>query len=388
MLAGYLLASLLVRTVSMFCGFTTLVYITGLRRIAHPWLIFQNWVCWIILYLDFIVYIMNKKYGNNKTNKRFPRRFGERWYKSRRQGNLTFVEILLKIFKYPTPVNLSYFWNFGSLAAIFLLIQIISGLFLAMWYVPHVDHAFASIDFIMREVSFGWLARYSHSNGASFFFLFVYLHIGRAMYFGSYAYPRQRVWYTGMIIFLLMIVTAFFGYVLPWGQMSYWAVTVITNLVSVIPFFGKSILIFLWGGLAVDQPTLTRIYGLHFLLPFVIVCFVIFHVVLLHACGSNNPLGIRVPDYTSFYPYYVYKDIYGYLVVSFVFIGVVCFFPNYLGHPDNWIPADPSVTPSHIVPEWYFLPFYGILRSVPNKVLGVLLLVLAIGIQILLFPKN
>lgn len=323
-----------------------------------------------------------KSYRDSRSYKDARRASGFRatrkWCKGRQQGFTSLVDVILRIAKYPTPVNLSYFWNFGSLAAIFLIIQIVSGLVLAMWYVPHVDHAFASIDFIMRETSYGWLARYTHSNGASFFFLFVYLHMARAIYFGSYVYPRHRVWYTGMVIFLLMIVTAFLGYILPWGQMSFWAATVITNLVSVIPVIGKSILIFLWGGLSVEQPTLTRIYALHFVLPFVIVCFVIFHVILLHSCGSNNPLGIRISDYAPFHPYFIYKDVYGYLMVSFIFSGVVCFFPNYLGHPDNWIPADPSVTPPHIVPEWYFLPFYGILRSVPDKVLGVIFLVLAI----------
>jgi len=280
---------------------------------------------------------------------------------------------------YPTPINLNYWWNFGSIAIYALFVQVVTGFLMALWYVPHVDAAFDSIEYIMREVNYGWLIRYLHSNGASLFFFAVYIHMGRGLYYGSYIYPREKVWYSGFVMFLLMIVTAFFGYVLPWGQMSYWAATVITSLLTTIPFIGDDLLQFIWGGIAVDQPTLTRIYGLHFLLPFVIAGLVVLHLVLLHEHGSNNPLGIRSKDNIPFHPYYTSKDFLGLWVVNIIFLFVVFFYPNLLSHPDNYIKANPEVTPLHIVPEWYFLPFYAILRSVPNKTVGIILLVLAIA---------
>ena len=243
---------------------------------------------------------------------------------------------------------------------------------------PTVEGAFESIDCIMRDVKYGWLIRHLHSNGASFFFLAVYIHMAKALFFGSYTNPRQKVWYTGIVIFLLMIVTAFLGYILPWGQMSYWAATVITSLVSTIPVVGDHLLIFLWGATSIDQPTLTRVYGLHFVLPFVIFAFVLIHIYFLHEHGSTHPLGFEPLDYAPFHSYFVLKDIHGVNLILVLFFIFVFFYPTYLGHPENYIQANPLVTPPHIVPEWYFLPFYGILRSVPNKVGGILLLVFAI----------
>jgi len=286
---------------------------------------------------------------------------------------------------YQTPINLSYWWNFGSLALYALVIQISTGFVLALWYIPSVDLAFQSVEYIMREVNYGWLIRYLHSNGASLFFFVVYLHMAKAIYYGSYTYPREYVWYTGFIIFVLMVGTAFFGYVLPWGQMSYWAATVITSLLSSIPFIGNDLLIFVWGGSAVNQGTLTRIFGFHFILPFVIAGLVMVHLLLLHEHGSNNPLGVVSYDNIPFHPYYTRKDILGVWVISIVFLLFVFFYPNALSHPDNYIPANPNTTPLHIVPEWYFLPFYGILRSVPNKIGGILLLASALGC-LFLFP--
>lgn len=292
----------------------------------------------------------------------------------------TFLQLLYKLLlMYPTPVNLTYLWNFGSLSGLALVVQIVTGVALSFWYVPSVDMAFASVEFIMREVHYGWLLRYLHSNGASLFFVVVYLHMGRGLFYGSYTKPRQKVWYTGVILFILMIITAFLGYVLPWGQMSYWAATVITSLLSVVPFVGENLLHFVWGGISIDQPTLTRVYGLHFLLPFVLVGFVILHIMFLHEHGSNNFLGIRGNDSVPFHPYYSYKDLLGLVVALFVYVAVVINLPNVLSHSDNYILADPGVTPTHIVPEWYFLPFYGLLRSVPSKAGGVLLLVAALA---------
>jgi len=279
---------------------------------------------------------------------------------------------------YPTPINLSYLWNFGSISLFSLLIQIVSGFLLSLWYVPSVNLAFDSVEYIMREVNYGWFIRYLHSNGASLFFFAVYVHMARGMYYGSYIYPREKVWYSGFIMFLLMIVTAFFGYVLPWGQMSYWAATVISSLITVIPGVGIDLLSFIWGGIAVEQPTLTRIFGFHFILPFVILSLVIVHLVFLHEHGSNNPLGIKSVDNVSFYPYFFVKDVLGIYIATFILLIFVFFYPNALSHPDNYIPANPSVTPLHIVPEWYFLPFYGILRSVPNKAGGAILVIFAL----------
>lgn len=273
---------------------------------------------------------------------------------------------------YPTPSNLNYMWSFGSLAGICLLIQILSGIFLAMHYTPHVDLAFASVEHIMRDVEGGWFLRYLHANGASMFFIVVYLHILRGLYYGSYASPRELVWIVGVVILLLMIITAFIGYVLPWGQMSFWGATVITSLASAIPVVGDDITHWLWGGFSVDNATLNRFFSLHYLLPFIIAGASIVHIAALHQYGSNNPLGsYAAMDKVPFYPYFYVKDLIGWMVFALFFSAFVFFAPNDLGHPDNYIPANPMATPAHIVPEWYFLPVYAILRSIPNKLGGV-----------------
>ena len=285
--------------------------------------------------------------------------------------------------EYPTPKNLNYWWNFGSLAGITLVIMIVTGIILSMHYTAHVDHAFQSVERIMRDVNYGWLIRYIHANGASFFFIVVYIHIFRGLYYGSYKAPRELLWMLGVVILLLMMATAFMGYVLPWGQMSFWGATVITNLFSAIPLVGESIVTLLWGGFSVDNPTLNRFFSLHYLLPFVIVGVVVLHIVALHRFGSNNPLGIDVrgdQDTVSFHPYYTVKDMFGLSVFLTIMAAVVFFLPNSMGHPDNYIPANPMVTPAHIVPEWYLLPFYAILRSVPDKLMGVIAMFAAIGV--------
>ena len=289
--------------------------------------------------------------------------------------------------EYPTPKNLNYWWNFGSLAGITLVIMIVTGIILSMHYTAHVDHAFQSVERIMRDVNYGWLIRYIHSNGASFFFIVVYIHIFRGLYYGSYKAPRELLWILGVVILLLMMATAFMGYVLPWGQMSFWGATVITNLFSAIPLVGESIVTLLWGGFSVDNPTLNRFFSLHYLLPFVIVGVVVLHIVALHRFGSNNPLGIDVrgeQDTVSFHPYYTVKDMFGLSAFLTIMAAIVFFLPNSMGHPDNYIPANPMVTPAHIVPEWYFLPFYAILRAVPDKLLGVLAMFAAIGVLFIL----
>lgn len=286
-----------------------------------------------------------------------------------------------------TPRNLNYMWNFGSLAGIALLLQIVTGIFLAMHYKPDTALAFDSIQQIMRNVEWGWLLRNMHMVGASFFFIVVYIHIFRGLHYGSYKSPREVLWWMGVIILFLMMGTAFMGYVLPWGQMSYWGATVITNLLSVIPLVGDNVVIWLWGGFTVDDPTLNRFYVLHFLLPFIIVGVVILHIWALHTNHSNNPLGIdlkKKTDWIPFHPYYTVKDIFGLGVYLIPFSFMVFFAPDFLGHPDNYIPADPLVTPAHIVPEWYFLPFYAILRAIPAKGLGVLAMVASIAILFVL----
>jgi quinol-cytochrome oxidoreductase complex cytochrome b subunit len=258
-------------------------------------------------------------------------------------------------------------WNFGSLAGITLVIMIVTGILLAMQYTAHVDHAFDSVERIMRDVNYGWLLRYVHMNGASFFFIVVYIHILRGLYYGSYKAPREILWMIGVVILLLMMATAFMGYVLPWGQMSFWGATVITNLFSAIPLVGPDIVTWLWGGFSVDNPTLNRFFALHYLLPFAIVGMVFLHLWALHRFGSNNPLGIDAKgpqDKIPFHPYYTVKDMYGLGVFLILFAAFVFFAPNYMGHPDNYIEANPLNTPAHIVPEWYFLPFYAILRAV------------------------
>jgi ubiquinol-cytochrome c reductase cytochrome b subunit len=291
----------------------------------------------------------------------------------------------VKHFKhYHVPKNLNYAWNLGSIAGLALVIQIITGIILAMHYTPHADHAFASVENIMRNVNYGWLIRYAHAVGASMFFIAVYLHIMRGLYYGSYKSPRELLWMIGLVIFVVMMATAFMGYVLPWGQMSYWGATVITNLFSAIPVVGESVVTWLWGGYSVDNPTLNRFFALHYLLPFIILGLVIIHVAALHTHGSNNPKGIDVKkgssDTIPFHPYYTVKDFFGFGVYFLIFAYFIFFEPNYLGHPDNYIPANPLVTPAHIVPEWYFLPFYAILRAVPSKLGGVILMFSAIGI--------
>ena len=289
--------------------------------------------------------------------------------------------------EYPTPKNLNYFWNFGSLAGVSLVIMIVTGIVLAMSYTAHVDHAFQSVERIMRDVNHGWLLRYIHMNGASFFFIVVFIHIFRGLYYGSYKAPRELLWILGVLILLLMMATAFMGYVLPWGQMSFWGATVITNLFSAIPFIGDSIVTFLWGGFSVDNPTLNRFFALHYLMPFLIVGVVILHLVALHRFGSNNPIGIDPSgpqDTVPFHPYYTIKDFFGLSVFLTLFAAAIFFFPNFMGHPDNYIPANPMQTPAHIVPEWYFLPFYAILRAVPDKLGGVLAMFGAIAVLFIL----
>ena len=290
------------------------------------------------------------------------------------------------LIEYPTPSNLSYWWGFGSLAGICLMLQILTGIFLAMHYTPHVDLAFMSVEHIMRDVEGGWFLRYMHANGASMFFIVVYLHMFRGLYYGSYASPRELVWIVGVIIFLLMILTAFIGYVLPWGQMSFWGATVITSLASAIPVVGDEITHWLWGGFSVDNATLNRFYSLHYLLPFIIACASIVHLAALHQYGSNNPLGsLGTVDKVPFYPYFYSKDLVGWVAFALFFSLFVYFYPNLLGHPDNYIPANPMSTPAHIVPEWYFLPVYAILRSIPNKLGGVAAIAL-VFISLLALP--
>ena len=277
------------------------------------------------------------------------------------------------LIEYPTPANLNYWWGFGSLAGICLILQILTGIFLAMHYTCHVDLAFASVEHIMRDVEGGWLLRYMHANGASMFFIVVYVHLFRGLYYGSYASPREFVWCVGVIILLLMIITAFIGYVLPWGQMSFWGATVITSLASAIPVVGNEITFWLWGGFSVDNATLNRFFSLHYLFPFLIAGATLVHLAALHQYGSNNPLGtLSAVDKVPFYPYFYVKDLVGWVVFAIFYSFFVYFYPNLLGHPDNYIPANPMSTPAHIVPEWYFLPVYAILRSIPNKLGGVL----------------
>jgi ubiquinol-cytochrome c reductase cytochrome b subunit len=284
---------------------------------------------------------------------------------------------------FQVPKSLNYFWSFGGILMFCLLGLIVSGLVLGMHYKPDADEAFKSVEHIMRDVNYGWLLRYFHMNLASFFFIAVYLHIFRAMYFGSYKDPRQVMWLIGIVIFFLMVATAFLGYTLPWGQMSLWGATVITNLVSAVPFVGEPIVTWLWGGYSVGDPTVNRFYVLHWLLAFVILGIVILHVIALHITGSNNPSGIEpkdTRDTVTFHPYTTMKDVFFMSVFFLVFAFFVFFAPNILGHPDNYIPANPIVTPEHIVPEWYFLPFYAILRAIPDKLGGVVAMVSAIAI--------
>ena len=277
-----------------------------------------------------------------------------------------FTLINHELHEYPTPKNLNYWWNFGSLAGIVLVVMLVTGIVLAMHYTAHVDLAFGSVERIMRDVNYGWLIRYIHMNGASMFFIIVYIHMLRGLYFGSYQAPRELLWMIGVFILLAMMATAFMGYVLPWGQMSFWGATVITNLFSAIPLVGDSIVTLLWGGFSVDNPLLNRFFSLHYLLPFVIVGLVVLHIVALHQHGSNNPIGIDMKteqDSLPFHPYYTIKDMLGLGAFLIFFAFFVFFAPNYFGEADNYIMADALQTPAHIVPEWYFLPYYAILRA-------------------------
>ncbi|MDH5749203.1 MAG: cytochrome b/b6 [Rhodospirillales bacterium] len=296
--------------------------------------------------------------------------------------------------KYPTPKNLNYWWTFGSLAGIVLVIMIATGIMLAMQYTAHTDYAFESVERIMRDVNYGWLLRYLHMNGGSMFFILVYIHMFRGLYFGSYKAPRELLWIIGVFIILAMMATAFMGYVLPWGQMSFWGATVITNLFSAVPLVGEWIVQWLWGGFSVDNPTLNRFYALHYLFPFVIFALVFVHLWALHVHKSNNPVGVEIKgpqDTIPFHPYFTIKDMVGFGVFMIFFLGFVFFAPDFFGEPDNYIKANPLVTPAHIVPEWYFLPFYAILRAfdfnilfLPAKLLGVIAMFMSILILLFL----
>jgi len=296
-----------------------------------------------------------------------------RWFESRLPlGGLVHSSFIA----YPTPRNLNYFWTFGAILSFMLVAQIITGIVLAMHYTPHVDYAFVSVEQIMRDVNWGWFMRYSHANGASMFFVAVYIHMFRGLYYGSYKAPREVLWILGVVIFLIMMATAFMGYVLPWGQMSFWGATVITNLFSAIPLVGEAITTWLWGGYSVDNPTLNRFFALHYLMPFMLVGVVVLHVWALHVTGQNNPTGVDVKnvqrDTLPFTPFATVKDSFALVMFLIFFSWWIFYVPNYLGHADNYIEANPLVTPAHIVPEWYFLPFYAILRAIPSKLGGVM----------------
>nr|YP_008081551.1 cytochrome b [Ascalohybris subjacens]AGK07595.1 cytochrome b [Ascalohybris subjacens] len=279
----------------------------------------------------------------------------------------------------PAPSNISAWWNFGSLLGLCLIIQIVTGLFLAMHYTADINMAFNSVTHIIRDVNYGWLIRTLHANGASFFFICIYLHIGRGLYYGSYMY--MHTWSVGVLILFLVMATAFMGYVLPWGQMSFWGATVITNLLSAIPYLGTTLVQWLWGGFAVDNATLTRFFTFHFLLPFIVAAATMIHLLFLHQTGSNNPLGINSDiDKIPFHPYFSFKDVIGFITMTMTLLMITLYNPYGLGDPDNFIPANPLVTPVHIQPEWYFLFAYAILRSIPNKLGGVIALVMSIAI--------
>lgn len=297
-----------------------------------------------------------------------------KWFEAR----LPIVSLLYDSFvSYPTPRNLNFLWTFGAILSFLLMIQIVTGIILVMHYTANADLAFTSIEQMMRDVNYGWLLRYAHANGSAMFFFAVYIHMFRGMYYGSYKEPREVLWIIGVIIYLLMMATGFLGYVLPWGQMSYWAATVITNLFSAVPIVGETVVTWLWGGYSVGNPTLTRFFSLHYLLPFVIAAFVVLHVWALHVVGQNNPAGVEPKsdeDTVPFTPYATFKDLFYFSAFMLLFCWFLFYLPNYLGHADNYIPANPSVTPAHIVPEWYYLPFYAILRAIPNKLMGVIAL--------------
>nr|YP_010895091.1 cytochrome b [Dideopsis aegrota]WJW73617.1 cytochrome b [Dideopsis aegrota] len=283
----------------------------------------------------------------------------------------------------PSPSNISMWWNFGSLLGLCLIIQILTGLFLAMHYTADINMAFNSVDHICRNVNYGWLLRTLHANGASFFFICIYLHVGRGMYYGSYLFTPT--WLSGTIILFLVMATAFMGYVLPWGQMSFWGATVITNLLSAIPYLGLDLVQWIWGGFAVDNATLTRFFTFHFILPFIVLATVMIHLLFLHQTGSNNPMGLNSNlDKIPFHPYFTYKDITGFIIMMMLLTMLTLMNPYMLGDPDNFLPANPLVTPIHIQPEWYFLFAYAILRSIPNKLGGVIALVMSIAILMIM----
>nr|ACO50974.1 cytochrome b [Xenophallus umbratilis]ACO50975.1 cytochrome b [Xenophallus umbratilis]ACO50998.1 cytochrome b [Xenophallus umbratilis] len=282
----------------------------------------------------------------------------------------------------PAPINISAWWNFGSLLGLCLIAQILTGLFLAMHYTSDITTAFSSVAHICRDVNYGWLIRNMHANGASFFFICIYLHVGRGMYYGSYLY--KETWNIGVVLLLLVMMTAFVGYVLPWGQMSFWGATVITNLLSAVPYMGNTLVQWIWGGFSVDNATLTRFLAFHFLLPFIIAAVTLVHLIFLHETGSNNPIGLNSDaDKISFHPYFSYKDLLGFAFLLTTLIALALFSPNLLGDPENFTPANPLVTPPHIKPEWYFLFAYAILRSIPNKLGGVLALLASILVLML-----
>ena len=308
-----------------------------------------------------------------------------RWFESR----LPLMGFMHSSFvAYPTPKNLNYWWTFGAILSFMLVAQIVTGVVLAMHYTPHTSMAFGSVEHIMRDVNWGWMIRYLHANGASMFFLAVYIHIARGLYYGSYKAPREILWILGVIIFLLMMATAFMGYVLPWGQMSFWGATVITNLFTAIPLVGDAITTWLWGGYSVDNPTLNRFFSLHYLLPFMIAAVVALHVWALHVVGQNNPTGVDIKDVEKdsvpFTPHATLKDSVGIAAFIMLYAWFVFFIPNFLGDSDNYIMANPLQTPPHIVPEWYFLPFYAILRAIPSKLGGVIFMFGAIVMLVIL----
>jgi ubiquinol-cytochrome c reductase cytochrome b subunit len=307
----------------------------------------------------------------------------ERWLDTR----LPIVRFGVDLLEFPTPKNLNYWWTFGGILGVCLVTQIVTGVVLAMHYDPSAANAFDSVERIMRDVNYGWMIRFIHANGASMFFLAVYIHMFRGLYYGSYKAPREVLWILGLIIYLLMMATAFMGYVLPWGQMSFWGATVITNIIGSVPLVGPSLTTLLWGGYSVDNPTLNRFFSLHYLLPFMIAGVVGLHVWALHVPGNNNPTGVNVKskaDTVPFHPYYTVKDAFAVAVFFILFATFVFFAPDALGHPDNYTVANPLVTPQHIVPEWYFLPFYAILRAIPDKLGGVIAMFGAIGVLFLL----
>ena len=300
-----------------------------------------------------------------------------------RKKNPIFSPINSALIDLPSPSSISYLWNFGSLLGLCLIIQVLTGIFLAMHYCANISLAFSSISHIIRDVNYGFLLKYLHANGASIFFLCVYIHIAKGLYYGSYL--KIHLWLTGIIIFLIMMLTAFIGYVLPWGQMSFWGATVITNFLSAIPYIGTDIVQWVWGGFSVNNATLNRFFSLHYLFPFILIGLILIHIIYLHTTGSNNPIGLNSnSDKIPFHIYFTIKDLYGFLLVFLLLSFLVFYFPNYLGDPENFINANPLVTPIHIMPEWYFLFAYAILRAIPNKLGGVISLIASIMILIIL----